>query len=343
MKTHIKTLGTLTTLALLLAACGGGGGGTASPAPTTLAAVQITATNAQAVAAHATDTTQNTSTQGAATVITGVQVDLAGSDTPTNLLMADAVTSVAQLAARSLPLATGVAVNQTAPCSGGGSVSANGSVATSGALTAGDNVTVTASNCVETVNGATATINGSLSISITSGGVPANASTFHVVMALTASNFTVTAANVAGRLDGDMAIDLTKSSSTSASLVISGRSLATSANTASGTRSSTWTGYRQGITSNGSAVAATLDGTIQVTNSRLAINNTSYQIATQAPVQWLNGFAPTSGVVVVTGAGNSKLRITFTPTGVTLEVDAAGNGVYAAPTTTTVAALRAIL
>jgi hypothetical protein len=178
---------------------------------------------------------------------------------------------------------------------------------------------------------------------VTSGSVASGADAFHVVLQVVASNLSVSTRSGTASVNGDMTMDINRNPG-SASIVATGSSLAGTVTTAAGTRSATWTGYREGVSTTSTSRAATLDGTVVVTNSRLSINNASYIISTQVPVQWTtSGANPFTGVVTIGGAAKSAARVTFSASGVSIDIDANGDGVYEKTVSTTVDQLRSML
>lgn len=340
-----KHLACTAIAAALLSACGGGGSDGGSGAAAAPAAVQITQANAKPVGAHAADSVQNTgAAQGSTGLVTGVQVQGGGgSGDASTLLLAEAARS---LAARGngLAMASGVAVNESATCTGGGSIGLSGSVANSVQMGAGDNLTVTASQCREVVNGQSTTISGSMTMTVASGAMTTNGTPFHVVLTIVARQLSVTTGGVTTSSDGDLTLDWTFTSQTVQTLLASGTALANSTITGGVSRSTTWRNYRQSISLSGNEVTSSLSAGVESDSAKLGTGGGSYAVSTPTHLRWstLTGL-PASGVILVTGAGNSRLKVTFSLAGAALEVDADGDGSYESVVDSTAAELRALL
>jgi hypothetical protein len=324
---------------------GGGGGGDAGTGGGTPAAVQITQANARPVGAHASDSVQNTNaTQGSTGLITGVQVEgPAGGGSPATLLLAQVARSIARHGSAGA-LATGVAVSESVACDGGrGTISITGTLADENRLAAGDTLTTTASNCATFINGQGVTLDGAMSLTVTSGEV-AEAFPFHVVMRVVATHLSITAGGVTTRSHGDLTLDWTASSSSTQTLVATGTSL-THGTTASGvSRSTTWKNFRQSVGIAAANVTSSLSAAVETDSARLGSSGGSYTISTPTALSWNTATGvPTAGVVLATGAANSQLRITFGAGGATLQVDANGDGNFEDTLNSTAAELRSFL
>jgi hypothetical protein len=344
---------------VLLTACGGGGGGgdqaaapgtpapvtnTPTPAPTS-ATLVITSTNAKPVAADALDNATNLdAAESGSGFVTGVQVDAPQAGNLALQLAAIARTLAAKVPARSV-LAVGVAVSETAPCSGGGTLSINGSVASENGVTAGDAITLGANGCKEFVDGVATELNGQMKLTIVSGSLNGNGLTFptHIVMRLDATNFSVAVPGQTTRTNGDMTMDMTLQSSTSESLVVSGTSLATTVFRDSGSRSFALQDYRQSVAIDNGAVTASVDAQISSTNPRLGTGTQVYTVATTTALTANSTGTFTGGVLKVTGSSSALLLTVTAPGTFQVQVDANGDGTYETSTTATHAELRALL
>jgi hypothetical protein len=333
--------------ALLLSACGGGGGGGGSAVPpaTPLA---ISTTNSKAVSADALDNSTDTTTaQTGTALVTGVQVD-GGSTTGARRLVNVGRALLAMAPARPA-LATGVAMDETAACSGGGTLRVVGSVAdaTGNTLNAGDQITLIASSCSAVVDGQPVSMNGSLAITINSGRFNPNAITYptRLVMTFVTTNFTVVEGSERTTSNGDLRIDINMIDASSEDITLSGSSLSDSHTTSAGTRSSTLKNYSESLTVRGTSITSTITATVESTNSRLGSGAVSYTISTVTPLAYAESGDVSAGVLKVTGANNSALLLTVTATNTfKVEVDANGDGTYESSTTgVTKAELEALL
>ncbi|MBK0391144.1 hypothetical protein [Ramlibacter algicola] len=339
-------------LAVGLAGCGGGGGGgdggataggggtVSAPAPAP--AVVITQANAPTVGAHGLDAAQDDSSTNTAGILTGVQVQ-GGADVGPLALAAIARRMGGKVTA--LPLASGVQVDETQPCQNGGSVRIVGTVASNSALGAGDDLTITATNCAEPVNGVMTTLNGQMRFEITAGSMPGSGvPPFHVVLRVTTTALSVQTSTDLATSDGDMTIDLTMTSSTAQTLVVSGTSLSSSATINGVQRRRTLANYSQRVVLNGSTVTGAVSGTVTTDSTRLGPAGGTFTLSTPQDLRWsTTSDAPVAGQLKVTGAGNSAVRLTFGASSVTVETDANGDGTYEGSTTATVAQLQGLL
>jgi hypothetical protein len=323
---------------LLLAACGGGGGGSGGSAsgPAAAAAVAITSSNQGAVASDALSTGTNTSLANTGTSVVGVQVDT-GAAGP--LLLASTARKLVSMLPAGVAQATGASTTQTTQCASGGTLTVSGSVASSTAIAAGDSVSLTANNCKDTLNGAPAILNGSMSIAVTSGSYASGSTIYpqHVTMKLTATSFSLATAGETDNLNGDMTLDLTLNSATSESDSISGTAMTLSTTTASGTSGFSLKNYAESYTLNGNTGTFTVNETVETNNSRLG--QVSYTIATITPVVVTSGVY-TAGAIKVTGS-KSALQVTVTGSNTfQLQLDSNGDGTWDATTTKTLAELQ---
>lgn len=331
-------------LASLLAGCGGGGGGggvalqpTSAAAP---AAVQITEANALPVGAHAVETAQDTSTsQGTVGLLGGVQVESAAQQhQPLPWLLAQ----VARAAAGTAPtaLATGISVDQTESCDAGGSIRVSGNVSSSSGLSRGDNVQMRATACVMRVGSITMTIDGSMSFAVTDGFLPASGNPpFRVVLSVITDGLAVREGTTSVTSTGDASLDWTEAS-TGTTLVATGNALTSRV----GGRGSTLRNYRQTVLTSGDSIRGSVSGTVETDSTRIGPGGGSYTLATLTDLQWRAlDPSPTAGVLGVTGAAGSQLRITFAAGSATVTVDANGDGTFERTFTTTAADLRSRL
>jgi hypothetical protein len=334
-------------LVLLTACGGGGGGGDAAPAPapvTSSGTLQITTANAKPVSADALDNATNVdAAEGGASIVTGVQVDTgAAAGGSATLQLADAARVLAAKAIGRTSLATGAAVNESAACNGGGSVNISGNVASNSDLSPGDTITISASSCRETVNGATSTLNGSMKITIVSGSV--NANPVHIVMTIESLGFSVSENGKTSQTNGDLTLDVTGSAGSSTqSVVLSGKSLSTSVSSAAGTRSFSLQNYRQSVSSVNGAVTYNVEAQVTTSNSRLGAGTQVYSVSTPTALTTNASRAYTGGSLKVTGK-SSALLLTVTGTDTfQLQVDENGDGTFETTTPATLAELRALL
>lgn len=337
----------LATPMLVLTACGGGGGGGGSAAvPATPLA--ISTANSKAVSADALDNSTDTTTaQTGTALVTGVQVE-AGSTAGARKLVSVGRALLAMAPARPA-LATGVAMDETGACSGGGTLRVFGNVAdaTGNTLNAGDQITLVANSCSAIVDGQSVSMNGSLAITINSGSFNSSAVSYptRLVMTFVTTNFVIVEGADRMTSNGDLRVDINMLSASSEDIVLSATSLSDSHTNSSGTRSSTLKNFTESLEVRGTAITGTVSGTVESSNSRLGSGPVSYSISTVTPLAYTEAGDVTAGAIKVTGASNSALLLTVTATNTfKVEVDANGDGTYESSTPgVTKAELEALL
>lgn len=330
--------------ALLLAACGGGGGdGGAAPPPGPggVTAVAITEANAKPVAADALASAININTSQSA-LLSGVQVQSGGSSGGA-LVLAQVVRDIAVGQPASAPQAMGVQAQGTYACELGGTITVDGNIATSAGPTAGDSFTITARACKETIRGVVTTLNGTLSVNVTSGS--ATTVPFHVVMTLVARDLSTETASERTTSDGDMVMDWTANSDTDQTMILSGSALRAGVTRGGVSHTATWRDYRQELHLGGATATSAVAATIESVIGRVSASPVSYHVTTPAAITLdTNAHAITAGSIHVTGAANSQLLLTSTgPDAFRLQVDASGDGTYEATQTTTRSELESLL
>lgn len=338
--------------AVVLAACGGGGGGGGAGAgglgggsPQSLT---IAESNAKPVSANALEAAQTTSATSGATGPLGVQVD---ADANAGASSLQAIAEVARLAAaKSLggsSLAVGVVLSPTTEsCDLGGTLTVSGNIASSAGLSAGDSLSISTSNCAMNVGATTAVMNGSMTLNVVSGSLPLFTSgSFHVVLAVTATNLSLASGGVTVVSTGDTRLDWAASSATSQTLVASGSSMSSRTTISGATHTTTIRNFSQSVTISGGTYTGTLAATVETDSARIGAGTVTYTISTPTPVQWnASTRAATAGVVKVVGANNASLLITIAGGGgVTIQIDANGDGTYEKTVNSTVAELAGLV
>ena len=343
MAFHLRTL--VFAGSFVLAACGGGGGspGTGSGGVGSgPQSVPITESNAKPVAANALDSTQNTSATSGASIPVGVQVD-AASGVPEMQLMAEAARRAAQsFSAARLP--AGIAISETDACSLGGTMTITGNVASPNGIGAGDTLSISMSNCSESIGGATFVMNGQMAFTVASGTI-GDTLPFHVVLNVTLTNLSSQSAGVTSVASGDVRLDWTANSATSQTLTSTGTSLSSRRTVSGTTRTNTMLNYTQALTISGSTFSGTLAATIETDSTRLGNSTVKYTVTTPTPVVWTaTSRLATAGVIKVVGANNSQLVATISANGaVAIQVDANGDNTFETTVTTTTSELSGLV
>ena len=324
-------LGAIATLAAVLTACGGGGdsgGGTAEQA------VPITATNAAAVGAEATDAGSGGLANSLA-FLTGVQVSTDMAPAPSTIgSLASALRLILKVKA---PKAlVGVTSTETEQCPGGGSLIVAVNEASEARSTVGDSFQATFSNCV--IEGATT--NGALSVRLTE----INANETLIVADLTASQFTAVVGGVGGRLAGSMRLTLDDTNSAITRITISGSFTADRLRSGNVRATRTVSNYQYTFARTVSSGSTSATFAMDVGGTFPTIGTASFNArSTQAFVTPSGATHPTSGIAKATGAGGSNVTVTVIAGGVRLDVDADGNGTVDATQNRTWAELEAQL
>lgn len=335
---------------LAVAGCGGGGGGGGGAAPggagaplaeSSGASLVITSANQKAVAADALDSATDLSLAALGSMLaeSGAQLtSTTAAAAPANLV-ALALRLAGMVPAG--PMVAGVAVQRPISCaSGTGSVSGN--VAVGGRLTAGDAMTFTTNNCQTTVNGVAGTMSGSISVTVRSGSFDANNVVYpiHLVLAIQANNMTIALPEGSSTMNGDQQVDVTNTSASAATEVLSGSTMTVSITVRGATHVSTLKDYVQNIAANGTTATETMTATIETDNPSLG--NVSYRLGTPTPLAFASG-AITSGSMLVTGRGSALLVVAVGKDTLNLQLDENGDGTYESTTPTTSSELLDIL
>lgn len=312
-----------------LAACGGGGGGGSAAAVATPTAV-LNSSN-QNLAAQDTSTASFLPLLGAQT-LTGAQTtdesvlfDIARAHMDKlSIYMADAQAN---------NTLTGVVHSQSVACSSGGSLTVSANDAdNNGAASAGDSVTISSNNCAETFG----TISGSLGFAIHSVSGTFSSTNYSAAMTMTFGNFSVTSPQFSAQVNGDMSFSITANGVNTSSATISSSSLAVSGTYAGVTRTRSLANYSATFARTPSptytyTTSYAVSGLL--TSSSLSSQAIAFSTPTPIVTRYTDHY-PSSGVLLITGASNSKVRLTaLSNTQVSEELDANGDGTYESNTT----------
>lgn len=311
--------------AITLAACGGGGGGgDANPVvPTPSAALN---SSNQTIAAQDSASTAYLPLLGAQT-LTGAQTFDEG--VLFNIARKQRDKLPIYLAdAKSNSALTGVVQSQTYSCTYGGTVTASVSdTDNNGDVSAGDSVTVTANNCVENEG----TLTGSLVFDMNSVTGSFGSSNYSGNLTMTFNGFNVSSSQFSASANGALTLSVTASGVNSVNASVSTPSLSVSGTYAGVTRSRSLTNYsatstRTPDSTYGYITSYTLNGTL--TSS--ALGSQAISFATTAPfVSFSSDYYPSNGVMIISGAANSKVKVSaLSNSQVKLELDANGDDAY---------------
>lgn len=312
----------------MLAACGGGGGGSTPPVITPSAALN---SSNQTIAAQDVASSAYLPLMGAQT-LTGAQTLDEG------VLFSLARSQLNRLpnylaAAKGNSTLTGVVQSQIYSCTYGGTVTASVSDAdNNGVVSAGDSVTVAANNCVESEG----TLTGALTFGVNNVTGTFGSDSYSGSLTMTFNGFTVSSSEFSAGANGSLTLSVSASGVNRVSTSVATPSLSVSGTYAGVTRSRSLTNYSATSTRTPNSIygyetSYTLNGTL--TSSALASQAISF--ATPTPfISLSSDDYPSSGVMLISGAANSKLKVTALPgSQVKLELDANGDDVYEGSTT----------
>ena len=340
MNFSIRVCGLLASLALV--ACGGGGGGGGSggaSAGSTVSAVVITSSNSQALAAEAFAAASNSDAGSSASFVTGVQVS-GGSGGSNAALLGLAARKLVSLVPPASALATGVTTNQTQACSSGGSLTMTANMSGGSTIVAGDSMQITANGCTESLDGASAVMNGSIAFTYLAAYDPASTAYPKTLsVRIVTQNFSISSGGETEVFSGDVTMSLTETSATSFTMSMTSNSLSTTL----GTHSVTMTNYTLSAEETSSGTVITMSATVETSNSRLGSAPVSYQVATVTPITVSSSGVVTAGSIKVTGSGSSLLLTVASADTFTLQVDSNGDGTYESSSTVTHSQLQSVL
>jgi hypothetical protein len=308
----------------VLSACGGGGGGgggagATSTAPSTPATTlsAITPVNAASATYNSFGASYLASTWSAAVpgYMTGASIALpdVGIVSPVFDLIRDAYRQDGG------NLLTGV--SRTYSCSGGGTMVVDATRLDQSTPTNGDTWNFTANNC--TVNGNTQTGSMSIKISGVSGDVFHSASG-SITLDTVFHDFATTAGVMTTTANGDMRIGVTRTNVSATTFVVSGTSLVETVQQSGATLATrTLTAYS--VTSSKGDALLTTSANFSLSGNSKRLGQFAYTVKNLQPFISTNYDMPTSGALIVYGAGSS-VTMTVTPDGVRMDYSDNANG-----------------
>lgn len=334
----MKFLAVVFSTSVLVACGGGGGGGDASSGGAT-----GSTTNVPPVAAL-NSSNQNYAAQDATSTafmpLSGAQTLTGAQTTDESVLFNIARDQLDKLPtymadAKANSTLTGVVQSQTTSCQSGGSLTISVNDADNNSvLSAGDSLTIVSNNCVMS----SGTVTGSLGFVINSlSNFQSSSSTnYSLGVTMNYGNFTVTSSGLIASINGSLSLAISSTGTNAWSETISTPSLAVSGNYAGVTRSRSLTNYSSTATRTPNATYSYLTSySINGTVTSSALSTQSITFATSTPfVRRSTNAYPSSGAMVITGASNSKLRITtLNNVQVTQDLDANGDDIYESTST----------
>jgi hypothetical protein len=329
----MKKILCISLVALGVAACGGGsgggGGGGGSSSSGTVVPTAVISNSNQGVVAQDTTTGSFAPLMGAQS-LTGVDVS---NDSAIFAAVREQIDNLPQYMAQAVsqPHVAGVVSSSTSSCTLGGSLSASVNDAdNSSTVTAGDSVTITANNCVL----AQGTISGSMTLAVGSwsGSLTSSPPNYNMSLTISYSNFNLVASSYTSSLNGSMSTTIRAVGNYTQYASVSATSLTASATFLGVSRTRTLSNYTASYQRAPDAnYVSHTDYTVSgaLSSSGLGVANT-FTFSTVTPMRVLGAQTyPSSGQVVITGASNTRLRLTaLSNTQVQEELDANGDGSY---------------
>ncbi len=310
--------------ALTLAACGGGGsGGNNGGSVTPTAALN---SSNQTVAAQDTTSTSFMPLLGTQT-LTGARTQ------DESLLFGVARAQLDKLpgylaGATSSSALTGAVQGQLLYCTYGGTLSVNVQDAdNNGLVSAGDTITISGNNCSEPEG----ILNGALSFAVNSVNGSFGSNTYSAGMTMAFYDFTLSGPLFSATANGNLTLSMSASGVNTASAAVSTSYLSVSGTYGGFTRSRTLSNYSAAMNQAPHAVyghvnSYTFNGSM--TSSALASGTITFATATPF-VTYGTDYYPSSGALVISGASNTRLRLTAQSNSqVWLDLDANGDGIY---------------
>ena len=288
---------------LIVAACGGGGSGDSlggvNPPPS--GSVAITGTNAPAVA-------------GAGAAAALQSSDASGIGTPAGAIAggpAPSARAAVTLTLKSVPIGP-----ETVQCSGGGTTTISGEIATIGTFTAGDTLTLDFDNCVEEAD----VIDGSVSMTVDSFEGDFANEQFLLESTTTFTTLTVQTNEDSAAINGDVSVLLDTRTPPNVVTTVSGNALMIDANS----RSLNLTNFSTTTTTDGSMVPLgyTIESGGTVTSSEF---EGSVDYENVIPFTGSGEEYPSAGEFIVRGDSSSVRLIVLDNVNVRLEVDSNGD------------------
>jgi len=212
---------------------------------------------------------------------------------------------------------------ETTPCTGGGTVTASGNIATQGALSANDTIVFDFASCVE----GDATVTGQFSMRVTTFSGDLASGAFTLGVSVTPSSFQVTVGGDTGTISGSVAISISASAGGTLTVTVTSSSFAVS----EGGATHTLTQYSSTRTLSAGSFTLDVNGSLTSTDF-----SGSVTFSTTTLLQGTDGAFALVGQVVITGADGATIKVTaLDGTFVRIEVDTNGDGVVDATIDTT--------
>jgi len=314
----------------VLAACGGGGDGTVTvppqpaPAPVSVSAT-LTSAN-QDVVAQETSSTVTFPISNTGLLIGAEVADQRLLFTFANDQIAKLPDYIASLKAGSTLV--GAIESQTVPCANSGSLNITGTDAdNNGVLSSGDRLTITSNACNE--NGSL--ISGSLDFNVGNVSGTFGSTNYSAALTLAFVNFSVASAQYSVTANGTLSLSTTASGVNSLDQTLSTPSLAMSATFAGVPQTISLSSYSATVRRRPDPTY-TFTTSYSLSGSLTSSSLSSQTVAFSTPSPIISRYFdlyPSTGVLLITGANSSKLRLTaLSNTQVSQELDSNGDGTY---------------
>jgi hypothetical protein len=322
VKKHYNVL-VLISLLLSITACGGGGSGSSANSPTSVSSASLDASN------------QTVASQDVASMALGLfdtSSSVFGVDSPKeSLLYTEAFSHLDKLPtyatdAGANPIVAGAVASQNYNCPTSGSYTASVNDADNNSIAStGDTFSIAYNSCVS----GGVTVSGTLSFTITALLGTYGTAPYTLGVSMSFGNFSATSGSYSAALNGAFSVSGSKTGVNAFTQIISASSLSASANYAGVTRSRSLSGFsatetRTADSTYGYITSYTMSGTLSSsgfsgTRSVSFTTPTTFQRRGDATY-------PYTGVMLITGASNSALKMTtVSNTQVKIELDANGD------------------
>jgi hypothetical protein len=306
----------------LLVACGGGAGGGGD-----VVASSVVFTSANQAVVSQEGVSSAYLPLGGAETITGAQVVDESLIFDAMRKQIDALPDYIRTLSAN-PIISGATQSEVVNCAKGGTLTIAGSIANiNTGASGGDTVQLTANACKE----GNYTLSGGLNMRINSVTGSFGGASYSAGLTITFVSFGVSAPQFSSSMNGDLTMAITASSLRSSTATLSSSALAINANYAGVASSRSLTNYSATSVKSPSGLLLTdSTNTISGTLSSTALQSQSITFSTPTPMvtRGLDDY-PSSGVIVLTGGNNTRIRITaIDKTQYRQELDANGDGVY---------------
>jgi hypothetical protein len=326
MKKHYDVL-VLISLLLSITACGGGGGsGSSANSPTSVSSASLDASN------------QTVASQDVASMALGLfdtSSSVFGIDSPKeSLLYTEAFSHLDKFPgyvtdSSANPIVAGAVESKNYNCPTSGSYTASVNDADNNSRASnGDTFSITYNSCVS----GSVTLSGTLSFTITALSGTYGTAPYTLGVSMSFGNFSATSGAYSAALNGAFSVSGSKTGANAFTQTISASSLSASANYAGVTRSRSLSGFsatetRTADSTYGYITSYMMSGTL---SSSGFSGTRSVSFTTPTTFQRRGGATyPYTGVMLITGASNSALKMTtVSNTQVTIELDANGDSIF---------------